>query len=109
MRTQDGPFEELVALAWLALRQQSYATAESLLQRAIDLNPGSADAHTLRGVVYAGLGRPHAAYHSYKTALVCDPCHGPALQLMRGYCERFGLDMANPRINPAARREPEPI
>jgi hypothetical protein len=59
--------------------------------------------HTLRGLLHEALGEPHAAYHAYKAALENDRGHGPALGLLRAYCDRFGVDFANPRINPAAR------
>ena len=54
------------------------------------------------GVLHECLGQSHAAYHSYRTALECAPSYGPALDNLRRYCERFGLDFHNKAINPSA-------
>jgi hypothetical protein len=101
--TTDKPLDALLKSARRALCRREFAVAESQLQKALDLAPGSPEAHTLMGLFYEALGQQHAAYHAYKTALSNDHAHGPALCLMRAYCDRFGLDFDNPRINPAAR------
>jgi len=64
--------------------------------------PESAEAHTLMGVLRESLGQQHAAYHAYKLALEADPHYGPALDNLKRYCARVGLDFHNPAINPAA-------
>jgi tetratricopeptide (TPR) repeat protein len=102
--TTDKPLDALLKAARRALSQREFAVAQSQLQKALDLAPGSPEAHTLRGLIHEALGQQHAAYHAYKTALQNDHGHGPALSLMRAYCDRFGLDFHNPRINPAAAR-----
>ncbi len=102
--TTDGPLDALLKSAQRALGGREFATAESLLREALDLAPGSPEAHTLMGLIHEALGEQHAAYHAYKTALRNDHSHGPALCLMRAYCDRFGLDFYNSRINPAAAR-----
>lgn len=85
-----------------ALNERDLDRAETLLNEALDLEPSSAEAHTLLGVLQECRGQDHAAYHSYKAALESDPYYGPALDNMKRYCDRFGLDFDNPAINPAA-------
>ena len=62
----------------------------------------SVEARTLLGVLQESRGQHHAAYQSYKTALMANPQFGPALDNLRRYCERYGLDFHNKAINPAA-------
>ena len=85
-----------------ALNRREFERAEELLEQALDLVPGSAEAHTLMGILRESCGQDHAAYHSYKTALEADPHFGPAKDNMRRYCERFGLDYHHKAINPGA-------
>jgi DNA-binding response OmpR family regulator len=85
-----------------ALNRREFARAEELLEQALDLVPGSAEAHTLMGILRESWGQDHAAYQSYKTALEADPRFAPARDNMRRYCERFGLDHHNKAINPGA-------
>jgi tetratricopeptide (TPR) repeat protein len=101
-RDSGGPCRELVGRARRALLRRDHAEARALLRRAIDLNPRSREAYTLMGVLHDELGEHHTAYHAYKAALTLHRGYGPALHLLRGYCERFGLDPGDPRINPAA-------
>jgi DNA-binding response OmpR family regulator len=91
-----------LARAKLAIHLFDFPEAERLLQRAIDLDPGSAEAHNLLGALREESGRPHAAYQSYKAALRADRSYGPALDNMRRYCARYGLDSGNAAINPGA-------
>jgi DNA-binding response OmpR family regulator len=85
-----------------ALNRREFERAATLLEQALDLEPNSAEAHNLMGVLRESRGQDHAAYRSYKAALSADPHHGPAQDNMRRYCERFGLDFNNRSINPAA-------
>ena len=68
----------------------------------LDLDPDSPEANTLRGTLKESLGDDHSAYHSYRRALTNDRHYGPALDGMRRYCERWGVDFNNKSINPAA-------
>ena len=68
------------------------------------MDPDSAEAHTLMGVLLESRGQDHTAYQSYKSALTSNPQYGPARDNMRRYCGRFGLDFNSPAINPAAGR-----
>jgi DNA-binding response OmpR family regulator len=85
-----------------ALNRRDFEEAAELLEEALDLDPASAEAHTLMGVLQECRGQDHAAYHSYKAALAADPHFGPALNNMKRYCDRFGLDFQSKAINPAA-------
>jgi DNA-binding NtrC family response regulator len=85
-----------------ALNRREFDRAVDLLEEALELEPDSAEAHTLMGVLRESLGQDHAAYHAYRTALQADPQYGPARENLRRYCERFGLDFRNKAINPGA-------
>jgi DNA-binding response OmpR family regulator len=85
-----------------ALNQRDFDRAAKLLETALDLDPHSAEAHTLMGVLFESRGQDHAAYHAYKMALEADPHFAPAGDNMKRYCERFGLDYHSHAINPAA-------
>ena len=85
----------------LALNRREFDRAETLLEQALDTAPDSAEALTL-GVLLESRGQDHAAYQSYRKALTANPHYGPARENLRRYCERFGLDPDNPRINPVA-------
>jgi DNA-binding response OmpR family regulator len=86
-----------------ALNRREFDSGSLLLEEALETDPFSAEANTLLGVLHECRGQDHAAYHNYKTALTAHPDYLPALDNMRRYCERFGLDFRNPGINPAAR------
>lgn len=86
----------------VALNRREFDRAAILLEQALDVDPESAEVLTLMGVLQESRGQDHAAYHSYKSALTANPHYGPARDNLRRYCDRFGLDPDNPRINPAA-------
>jgi DNA-binding response OmpR family regulator len=85
-----------------ALNRREFDRAHELLEEALQLGPDSAEAHNLMGVLRESLGQDLAAYQAYRMALEADPHYGPALDNMRRYCERFGLDFSNWSINPGA-------
>jgi DNA-binding response OmpR family regulator len=86
-----------------ALNRRDFDRAAELLEQVLDLVPDSAEAHTLMGILHETCGDDHAAYHSYKAALESDRTYTAARDSMRRYCERFGLDVHNKAINPAAK------
>jgi DNA-binding response OmpR family regulator len=86
----------------LALNRREFEKALHGLEAALEQVPDSAEAHTLMGVLRETLGQQHAAYRAYKLALEADRTYSPALDNMKRYCARFGLDFRNPSINPAA-------
>ena len=83
-----------------AINKRAFTEAERLLEGVLDNAPDSPEAHTLMGVLHECVGQTHAAYQSYRTAL--RPGYTPALNNLKLYCERFGLDFHNKAINPAA-------
>jgi DNA-binding response OmpR family regulator len=91
-------------LVWAkqALNQREFNRARDLLEEALELDPGSAEAHHLMGVLRESLGQDRAAYDAYHAALEIDPHYLPALDSMRRYCVRYGLDFSNWSINPGA-------
>jgi DNA-binding response OmpR family regulator len=91
-----------LAAAKRALNRREFDRAGELLERTLDLEPDRADASNLKGLLHECRGRANAAYHAYKRALEADPRFAPALDNMRRYCERSGLDFHNEAINPAA-------
>ena len=92
-----------LAAVKLALNRRDFDRASALLKDVLDIVPDSAEVLTLMGVLHECWGQDHAAYHSYKKALTASPHYEPALDNLRRYCERFGLDFESPRINPTAR------
>ena len=88
--------------AKLALNRRNFDRAANLLEQALDADPDSPEALTLSGVLQESLGRDHAAYHAYRSALTIDPRYAPAQDNLRRYCKRFGLDPEIHGINPAA-------
>ena len=91
-----------LASAKRALNNREFERAAILLDQALDLEPNSAEAHNLMGVLHESLGQDHAAYRSYKAALRPTGTISPQWTTCRRYCERFGLDFHNRSINPAA-------
>jgi DNA-binding response OmpR family regulator len=85
-----------------ALNRREFAKAEQLLRTATGLDPQSAEAQNLLGVLHESLGEDHAAYRCYTAALNIDSCFTPALVNLSRYCERQGLDFTSKAINPAA-------
>lgn len=94
-------FAETLAVARRTMKLGHFDLAEHLLQQALEIDPDSAAANTLWGDLHERLGEHHAAYQCYRRVLTQDRCYGPALDGMRRYCERFGLDPHNRAINPA--------
>jgi DNA-binding response OmpR family regulator len=95
-------FAETLALAWRAWERGQVELTEYLLQQALELDPDSAEANTLRGDLQERVGEPHAAYQSYRRALSRDRHHDRARDGLRRYCEWFGLDYKSKAINPGA-------
>ena len=97
-----GPAAVDLSPAKRALNRCNFDEAARLLDEALGLDPRSAEAHTLLGVLQETRGQDHAAYHSYRAALESDFRYQPALDNLWRYCQRFGLDFHNRAINPAA-------
>lgn len=61
------------------LEQRSWNRAQAPLQRAQEIDPRSAEAYALMGVMYQGLKEPERAEQAYQRALRYDPGHAMAL------------------------------
>lgn len=94
-------FSETLDVARRALEHGHFDLTEYLLNQALDLDADSAEANALRGALHESLGEHHAAYQAYRRALTHDPHQVGAVEGMRRYCQRFGLDPGNKAINPA--------
>lgn len=102
---EKSPPNDLM-LARRALDQGHLARAERHLCRALRREPEPAEARGLMGVVHERLGEHHSAYQCYRAALELDRHDTIALAGIRRYCARFGLDVRDPAINPAATARP---
>jgi DNA-binding response OmpR family regulator len=84
-----SPFVEHLREAKLAINRRHFADAEVHLRQAIGLNPTSAEAHNLNGVLHESQGEHDASYQSYRAALKADRDYEPARRNMQRYYERF--------------------
>ncbi|GLS17097.1 hypothetical protein GCM10007874_01120 [Labrys miyagiensis] len=66
-------FNALNLLGTLLLQRESYAEAEKLLLRALEINPRSADAQMRLGLANRGLGDTRRAEYCFRSALDIDP------------------------------------
>jgi YesN/AraC family two-component response regulator len=85
-----------------AINQRDLKRAERLLEEVLDKAPDSPEALTISGVLHECMGEAHAAYQAYRHALECDRRYRPALENLKRYCERHGLDFNSKAINPSA-------
>lgn len=95
-------FADTLAAARGAIQCSHLDLADYLLQEALDLDPASAEALALHGALQEALGEDHSAYLSYRSALIHDPRQSTALDGMRRYCERFGLDSRSKALDAGA-------
>jgi CheY-like chemotaxis protein len=86
-----------------ALNQRDLNHARHLLEELLDRFPESTEALNLSGVLHEALGDKHAAYWAYRTALEVDHHYKPALDNLKRYCDRNGMDFRSKTINPTAR------
>ncbi len=75
--TPDNP-QIYVNYGTVLARNELYSEAIPVLQRAIELNPGSAEAHALMGYIREELDRPKLAIEQYKRALEAQDSYRPA-------------------------------
>ena len=72
------------------LNLREFDKADQLLTKALTVNPMSAEAHYLRGVLCELRDEKHAAYGAYRAALQADPNFEPArLHLMKYFNDRL--------------------
>ena len=84
-----SPFASHLRDAKQAINRRHFADAEVHLRQAIGLDPKSAEAHNLMGVLHESRGEHEASYQSYKAALKADRQFEPARHNMQRYYERF--------------------
>lgn len=90
-----SPFAAHLRDAKQAINRRHFRDAEVSLRQAIGLNPKSAEAHNLRGVLHESQGELDASYDSYKAALKADRDFEPARHNMQRYYERFTFGRSN--------------
>ena len=71
-----------------ALNRRRFSEAEALLRQALSLDPGSAEAHNLMGVLYELRGDYGDSYSEYVAALKADRHYAPAENNLRRHRER---------------------
>jgi len=72
-----------------ALTLRAFDEAEIFLRQAIALNPSSAEAHNLMGVLHECRNEHDDSYREYRAALKADRHYEPAKHNMLRYYERF--------------------
>ena len=87
--TAASEFIRLMTRAKRALNLRAFDEAEVFLKQAVALEPNSAGAHNLMGVVHESRNRHDEAYRAYKAALKADKHYEPAKHNMTRYYERF--------------------
>ncbi len=90
-----SPFAAHLREAKRAINRRHFADAEAHLRQAIGLNPRSAEAHNLMGVLHESQGEHDASYRCYKAALKADRQYEPARHNMQRYYERFTFGRSN--------------
>jgi DNA-binding response OmpR family regulator len=83
-------FSEALARAKHAMNHLRPNEAEAFLRRAIELDPRSAEARTLLGVVLEDRGELLAARESFQAALEADPAYAPAEHNLQHMAARYG-------------------
>ncbi len=87
--TAEGLFAENLTRAKRALNDRCFDEAEVFLKLALGLEPDSAEAHNLMGVLHELRGEHDASYREYRAALKADRHYEPANHNMMRYYERF--------------------
>lgn len=87
--TAEGQRGANLAQARRALAHRWFDEAEVYLKQAVGLDPASAEAHNLLGVLHELRGRHDASYREYKAALKARGDYPPAQHNMTRYYERI--------------------
>jgi DNA-binding response OmpR family regulator len=90
-----SPFARHLREAKRAINRRHFGDAEISLRQAIGLNPKSAEAQNLMGVIHECRGEHDASYRCYKAALKADRQYEPAIHNMQRYYERFTFGRSN--------------
>jgi Flp pilus assembly protein TadD len=84
----------LVNLGYILFRQQRFADAELILVRALEVDPGSADAHNQFGLILAAQKRDQEASERFRKALELRPDHMAAKENLAAMED--GFDFTGP-------------
>ena len=87
--TADSQRTAHLAQARRALNHRWFDEAEVFLKQAVGLDPASAEAHNLLGVLHELRGQHDACYREYKSALKAQGDYPPAQRNMTRYYERI--------------------
>jgi DNA-binding response OmpR family regulator len=87
--TAAGQFAANLVRAKRALNNRWFDEAEVFLKQAIGLDPKSAEAHNLMGVLHELRNEHDQSYRAYRAALRADRHYEPAKHNMLRYYERF--------------------
>ena len=82
-------FAENMMNAKRTLNRREFDEAEVYLKQAIGLDPNSAEAHNLKGVLHELRNQHDDSYREYRAALKADRHYEPAMHNMTRYYERF--------------------
>jgi DNA-binding response OmpR family regulator len=91
----NGSFTGTLRDAKHAINRRHFGDAEALLRQAIGINPRSAEAHNLMGVLHESKGENDASYQAYQAALKADRQYEPARHNMQRHYERFTFGRTN--------------
>ncbi len=100
--TPESAFLRNMTQAKRALNSRYFDEAEVFLKQAIGLQPESAEAHNLMGVLHELRNEHDASYREYKAALKADRHYEPAKHNMTRYYERFTFGRSDIPIDQGA-------
>jgi DNA-binding response OmpR family regulator len=106
--TAASQFARNLRCAKRALTRRAFDEAEVFLKQAVALNPRSAEAHNLTGVLMELRGDHDASYRAYRAALKADRRYEPARHNMTRYYERFTFGRSAVPLDLGDTPEPEP-
>ena len=100
--TAASQFVSNLTRAKRAFNLRDLSEAEVFLKQAIALNPNSAEAHNLKGVLHECRHEHDDSYREYRAALKADPHFEPAKHNMTRYYERFTFGRSDVPIDTGA-------
>jgi Tfp pilus assembly protein PilF len=100
--TAASEFARVMSRAKRALNLRAFDEADVFLKEAVALDPHSAEAHNLAGVVHESRNRHDEAYRAYRAALKADRHYEPAKHNMTRYYERFTFGRSDVPVDTGA-------
>ncbi|WP_422928742.1 response regulator [Singulisphaera sp. PoT] len=104
--TAASQYAANLSMAKRALNLRAFDEAEIFLKQAIALDPGTAEAHNLMGVLHECRNEHDDSYREYRAALKADRNYEPARHNMLRYYERFTFGRSEVPIDTGDRIEP---